>query len=561
MNKQGEGILRKAMRMVGIVSPYQLLSGKLFAIAPGTAVMPSVPLALDGFEEAQEEERKPYRLKDSVALIPIVGPLSKHPDLFRILGCSKQMTSPELAAAILDASLDPEAKGILLLIESPGGTVEGTYELAEAVWAARQKKPIHAFAQDQAASAAYWVGSQAHRLTTNATGRIGSIGTFAVMVDSSKAADRAGLKFHRITTAPHKGAGAPGVEITPEQLEAWQRQIDDTNAVFLAGVARGRGMSLDQVRVVADGRLHVGEASVRLGLTDAVDTYEGALEALQEQIRNPSPAPSPVPEPPPVPAAKTPTAGRKELAMSKRNGRAPRRGASSLTQRIVATMASLGMLAQEVEAEWETLSGTVSIDAGATGVMGVGTMFTQEVAQGDNVRIAGEEHEVASVESDDSLTLATAHVAGATDAAIERLVPQETPDEEPAEEPAAPAEPSALDELVDRKVAKLLAPMLVEQDLAKLADTVPPAALAKARPVLVRALSEGRSDDYKATLEMLGTTDTSTLLAPPVATSGRTGSAHMVPGLSQADVAWLENIGIDPKEAARVSRKYMTRKV
>lgn len=220
---------------------------------------------------------------------------------------------------------------------------------------------------------------------------------------------------------------------------------------------------------------------------------------------------------------------------------------------------------QEVEAEWETLSGTVSVEAETTSVTGTGTMFTDEVASEDQVRIADEEHVVASVESDTALTLVSGHAAGATDVPIERLVPQETPDEEeePEEEPAPPPPPpaddeNAFDRAVDQALTRKLAPMLADQALERFADSVPPAELREARKLLVRAARDGRMDDFKSTVRMLGNrTGVSPLLGSHVGSGRKTGSARTVPRMSAEDVRWLESVGITPEQATRAVRKYM----
>jgi signal peptide peptidase SppA len=196
---------------------------------------------------------------------------------------------PELRSALLAAAADPDVHAIALYVDSPGGTAEGTHELAEAVRVAGEAKPVEAYVSDLAASGAYWVGCQAQRVTVNAPGRVGSIGVFSILVDFSKAADRAGLKFHRITTGPFKGAGAPGIEITPEQLAAWQVEVEAVFGLFVDAVAKGRGLPPARVRKLADGRLYVGQRAVDVGLADAVGTFADVVESLL-QVRRRRPA-------------------------------------------------------------------------------------------------------------------------------------------------------------------------------------------------------------------------------------------------------------------------------
>src|SRR5690606_27173335 len=87
--------------------------------------------------------------------------------------------------AIRGAAADPNVRAIALRISSPGGHVHGTPELAAEVKAAAATKPVHAFAEDIMASAAYWVASQARSISVNPTGEVGSIGVFGVVEDTS----------------------------------------------------------------------------------------------------------------------------------------------------------------------------------------------------------------------------------------------------------------------------------------------------------------------------------------------------------------------------------------
>lgn len=215
---------------------------------------------------------------DGIAVVPISGPMFK--------GFSKYSEANTIAIrqAVREAAASADVKGILLAIDSPGGTVAGTSDLADEVAQAGTVKPVHAYIEDFGASAAYWVASQAGRITANPTAEVGSIGTLAVVEDTSGAAQMAGVVVHVISTGPYKGAFVDGAPVTPEHLADLQRRIDALNAHFLDGVARGRRMTTDTVQALADGRMHIASQAQQLGLIDAVGPLESAVSALRAQI-------------------------------------------------------------------------------------------------------------------------------------------------------------------------------------------------------------------------------------------------------------------------------------
>ncbi|MCZ6875535.1 MAG: S49 family peptidase, partial [bacterium] len=215
------------------------------------------------------------------------GPITKHESLFSFFfgGTSAEMTRQ----AVLYAVADDSVSAIMLKIDSPGGHVAGVQSLADTVFRARKSKAIHAHIDDLAASAAYWIGSQANTITANSTAEIGSIGTIAVVHDLSGAASAEGIKVHVITSRgaeTHKGAGVPGTEVTDVQLEELQQRVDDINAFFLRSVRRGRLLIGGKLDAVADGRVHIAGEAKKLGLIDQVMSFDAALRHVQGAIRS-----------------------------------------------------------------------------------------------------------------------------------------------------------------------------------------------------------------------------------------------------------------------------------
>ena len=142
-------------------------------------------------------------------------------------------------------------------------------------------KPTFSYAADMMASAAYEVASQTGRIFANESAMVGSIGTMTVLTDMTGLAEKLGIKVIPVTSGGMKGAGIPGTPITEEKVAYIQSLIDGMNDQFVGAVALGRNMSLNQARQLADGRVHLAEAAVDLGLIDGITSLENAITALQ----------------------------------------------------------------------------------------------------------------------------------------------------------------------------------------------------------------------------------------------------------------------------------------
>lgn len=210
---------------------------------------------------------------DGVAVVNLYGPLQKH------VSSMGGGTSTVLARRdIRAASLDPNVGAILLNIESPGGTSAGNQELANDIVAAGRKKPVYAYCNDLCASAAYWLASQATNILANEAALVGSIGTYAVVNDSSEAAKMQGVKVHVVKAGDFKGAGTPGTELSEDALSEVQRHVESRNEFFLAAVSKGRKLSREVVSGLADGRMHTAKEAITLGLVDSIATFDEAMD-------------------------------------------------------------------------------------------------------------------------------------------------------------------------------------------------------------------------------------------------------------------------------------------
>jgi len=212
---------------------------------------------------------------DGIAIVEVQGMMTKRGSSF-----SGNPGTVELRRQVSQAARDPGVKGILLSIESPGGTAAGTKEFADAVGQASQSKPVFAYIEDLGASAAYFVASQATQVWANKPAMVGSIGTFMVAIDQSKMADDLGVVVHVVKAGEFKGAGVPGTPVTESQLDYYQGLINQVNDDFLAAVQGGRRMSQDALAAVANGKVYLSTEAKTKGLIDQIGTFEVAMKEL-----------------------------------------------------------------------------------------------------------------------------------------------------------------------------------------------------------------------------------------------------------------------------------------
>lgn len=333
MNGRGRSLLRRLAQALpffeGDSAPARMLmrdlGGQLLLIRSDAVLEPKMAVSMAALSEKPEAPRGPaYTLgDDGIAEIVVRGVLAREPGLLRVLGCSDDLTLDEIAEGFDAAAADPRVQGILGRITSPGGTAAGTPEAAAAVARAAAVKPVHMHAEDDCCSAAYFIGSQGSRLTSNEIAQVGSIGTVAQLHDTSRRADMQGLRVHVVATGDYKGMGWPGTHVTDRQIADTQRRINEINEPFKDAVARGRRMPPERVDAIADGRIYTGKHAHALGLTDGVCSYAEARASLREAIANqqttpPPPAPGDQPTPPPA----TPAAG-EEANMAEPKAGAP----------------------------------------------------------------------------------------------------------------------------------------------------------------------------------------------------------------------------------------------
>lgn len=227
---------------------------------------------------ADDAERQgfPLQVVNNLAIIKIHGVMAKVRFWF------DEVSTSEIAHAIMAAGDDPGVEAVILRIDSPGGDVDGTDELAQAINHVGQKKKVIAVAEGMIASAAFWAASQATEIVAGRLHMIGSIGVRIMLFDEHKMFEDMGVEAVPIDTGEFKSAGAIGTEITERQRADFQRLVDGIFTHFRSDVMEGREMSAKQFNVIGDGRIFLGEEAVDLNLIDRIASLK---EIVAENIK------------------------------------------------------------------------------------------------------------------------------------------------------------------------------------------------------------------------------------------------------------------------------------
>lgn len=244
------------------------------AISNITGIIDEDSPAVQAFFEGRSS---PLRVESGIGIIDIQGPMMKRLSGFSFFfgGSSTEA----VRQAVKQAATDPDIKQIILRVDSPGGSVDGLSELGEEIAKANDKKPVVAQVDGLAASAAYYVASQAGRIVAGKMDMIGSIGTRMMLIDSSEAFERAGIKVITVDTGEFKSAGTAGTEITDAHIKYFQGIVDAFAHDFRETVHRGRRMKQKKLEEIADGRLFMASDALELGLIDGIATLEETIAA------------------------------------------------------------------------------------------------------------------------------------------------------------------------------------------------------------------------------------------------------------------------------------------
>lgn len=232
--------------------------------------------------ELQRRTDKPYALTTSgIALIPVMGTLIQRGSFMDSM--SGLTGYDEIGGLLSSAVSDPEVRGVLLEFDSPGGEVNGAFELAAKIVGAGKKKPVWAQANEAAYSAAYLLASSADRIYAPITGGVGSIGTLAMHLDQTKRDSQMGYTYTLIYAGARKADLSSHKPLSDRARAGVQAEVDRINELFVSHVAEQRSLSAEAVAGTEAGLMDP-PAALDQGFIDGVATLAEVVALLEGEL-------------------------------------------------------------------------------------------------------------------------------------------------------------------------------------------------------------------------------------------------------------------------------------
>jgi protease IV len=209
------------------------------------------------------------------------GSLSSGGDRVGVVEISGQIDDSKKTIKELDAFAEDEhIKAIIVRIDSPGGAVGPSQEIYDRIRKLRAKKKIFASMGSLAASGGFYIAMAAEKVYANPGTLTGSIGVIFQLPNVQGLMKWAGVEMNTITAGKLKDSGSPFKPMTAEEREYFSRMLEDVHAQFIQAVADGRGLKVEEVTPVADGRVFTGRQAKEMKLVDELGGLSDAVEAV-----------------------------------------------------------------------------------------------------------------------------------------------------------------------------------------------------------------------------------------------------------------------------------------
>ncbi|TDL40831.1 signal peptide peptidase SppA [Macrococcoides bohemicum] len=181
---------------------------------------------------------------------------------------------------------DDNIKGLMLVVNSPGGGVYESAEIHDAIKAIKKSgKKVYVTMKNMAASGGYYISAPADKIYASSETITGSLGVIMQSMNYKELADKYGVKFNTIKSGPHKDIMSPTKEMDEEERKILQSFVDESYNAFVKVISEGRHIDTAQVKKIADGRIYSGLQAKKLNLIDEIGMEKDALKAMKEDLK------------------------------------------------------------------------------------------------------------------------------------------------------------------------------------------------------------------------------------------------------------------------------------
>lgn len=214
---------------------------------------------------------------EQIAVIPITGVLTLDGGSMFF---QQTLSAEEIVFQIQDAQQNSAVKGIVLEINSPGGTVLGSKKIADAVDEVTEK-PVVAIITEQGTSGAYWVASQADVVVADPLSLVGSIGVIGSYLEFGGLLSDYNVSYQRLVIGEYKDITSPYREMTDAEEALLLERLQGVHEYMVKDIAEGRGLTIAETSEIANGLFYLGQDALELGLVDELGDTDDAIAIVR----------------------------------------------------------------------------------------------------------------------------------------------------------------------------------------------------------------------------------------------------------------------------------------
>ncbi|HIB1682351.1 TPA: S49 family peptidase [Salmonella enterica subsp. enterica serovar Muenchen] len=240
-------------------------------------------LVTDDFMSGGKPRARFYQVTEGIAVLPVSGTLVHK--LGGMRPFSGMTGYDGITARLQQAICDPEVKGILLDIDSPGGQAAGAFDCADMIYRLGQQKPVWALANDMACSGAMLLASACSRRLVTQTARIGSIGVVMAHTSYAGQLEQEGVEITLLYSGKHKTDLNPYQALPDDVRIDYQQRMDDARLMFAEKVAQYTGLSVETV-MATEAATYDGQAGIDAGLADEMVNAADAISVMAAALKN-----------------------------------------------------------------------------------------------------------------------------------------------------------------------------------------------------------------------------------------------------------------------------------
>lgn len=221
-------------------------------------------------------------VNDYIAVVEVAGTIQEQSESAGIFDVSEgyqHVTTLEYIDRLIQ---DPNNTGMLLYVDSPGGTVYESEELYRKLLEYKEEtgRPIWGYMAHYAASGGYLISMACDKIYANPNTTTGSIGVIISGLDMTGLYEKLGIRYFSITSGDYKDSS----QMTDAQMAIYQEQVDEFYEKFVEIVSEGRDMAPEDVRILADGRTYTASQALENGLIDEISLYEDMTAAMGGEL-------------------------------------------------------------------------------------------------------------------------------------------------------------------------------------------------------------------------------------------------------------------------------------